>query len=136
MARGAIAQLRVVCQLQPFLEQEALRTVTYALVISHIDYCNAIYMGLPLKSIRKLQLVQNVAMRAILGAPRVAHVTPLLRELHWVPVCFWVQFKVLVITFKALHGMGPGYLSNHLFPITSTHPTQSCREGMLRTPLV
>lgn len=61
MARRAFAQLRVVHQLRPFLDRDALRTVTHALVISRIDYCNAFYMGLPLKSIRKLQLVQNAA---------------------------------------------------------------------------
>ena len=120
-------------QLCPFLDQESLQTVTHALVISRIDYCNALYMGLPLKSIQKLQLAQNAAARAVLGAPRRAHITPLLCELHWLPVCFWVQFKVLVITFKALHGMGPGYLKDRLVPIRSTCPTQACKEGMLRT---
>ncbi|KAM6466454.1 uncharacterized protein PHA67_012250 [Liasis olivaceus] len=139
MAKRAFAQLRVVHQLHPFLDRESLQSVTHALVISHIDYCNALYMGLPLKSIRKLQLVQNAAVRAILGAPKMEHAPPLLRELLWVPelhwdlVCFWIQFKVLAITFKALHGMGPGYLRDHLTPITSTQPTQSGREGMLQT---
>ena len=84
-------------------------------------------MGLPLKSIQKLQLVQNAAAWVSLGAPRLEHKTLLLRELHWVPVCFRVQFKVLVITFKALHGMGPGCLKDRLIPITLTHPTRSGR---------
>lgn len=55
-----------------------------------------------------------------------AHVTPLFCDLHW----FQVQFKVLIITFKVLHGLGPGYFRDHLSPVVSAHPIQSGRMGM------
>lgn len=98
-------------QLCLFLDQETLLSDTHPLVISEMDYYNVLYIGQVLKSIWKLQLVQNVA---VLGVPAVVHVTPLLHKLHWVAVCFWIQIKVLVITVKALHDMRPGYLRNHL----------------------
>lgn len=66
-------------------------------------------MGLSLKSIQKLQIVQNAAMQAVLGSSRVTYVTPLLHKLHWLLVCFQVQLKILVMTFKALYGVGPSY---------------------------
>lgn len=59
-------------------------------------------MRLPLKSIQKLQLAQNAIAQTVLGGPRVAHLTFLLCELHWLPLCFWVQFKVLAIAYKIL----------------------------------
>lgn len=67
--------------------------------------CNELYIQLPLKSIWNLQLVLNVAEWAI---SRRAHIILLVHELHWLPACFQIQFKVLFLTFKALNGMELG----------------------------
>ncbi|XP_058042561.1 retinoic acid-induced protein 2 isoform X2 [Ahaetulla prasina] len=135
VSKRAFHQVRLVRQLRPFLDREALCTVTHALVTSRLDYCNALYMGLPLKCTRRLQLVQNAAARVIVGATRCSHVTPLLRSLHWLPVVFRVRFKILVTTFKALHGLGPGYLRDRLLLTYASHrPVRSHREGLLRVP--
>ncbi|XP_070582622.1 LOW QUALITY PROTEIN: uncharacterized protein [Erythrolamprus reginae] len=134
VARGAFAQVRLVRQLRPYLDRESLLTVTHALITSRLDYCNALYMGLPLKSVRKLQIVQNAAARAIMGFSKYAHITPTLRSLHWLPISFRSQFKVLVMTYKALHGTGPEYLRDRLLPHESQRPVRSHRVGLLRVP--
>lgn len=77
-----------------------------SLVTSLLDYCNALYIRLSLKSIWKLHLVQNAAAQTVTCVPHRTPATPLLHELHWLPVFFQVQFKLLVLTFKSLHGMG------------------------------
>lgn len=56
----------------------------------------------------------------------------LLWELHWLPVCFCVQFKVLVITIKIIYGMGSGYMRNHLGLVGLSHPTHSSRNWLLQ----
>ncbi|KAK9394532.1 hypothetical protein NXF25_015060 [Crotalus adamanteus] len=86
------------------------------------------------EGVRRLQLVQNAAARAIVGTQRCAHVSPILRELHWLPVGLRTQFKVLVITFKALHGIGPGYLQDRILPHSSQRPVRSHRLGLLQVP--
>ncbi|XP_058050467.1 uncharacterized protein LOC131203825 [Ahaetulla prasina] len=135
VSRRAFYQVRLVRQLRPFLDRDALCTVTHALVTSRLDYCNALYLGFPLRCTRRLQLVQNAAARVIEGATRGSHITPILRRLHWLPVVFRVHFKVLVTTFKALHGIGPGYLRDRLLlPHASHWPVRSHREGLLRVP--
>lgn len=53
--------------------------------------------------------------------------------LYWVLVCFKVQFNMLMIIFKTLHGMGPSYQMNSLIPIISVFPTQSGRKGKFQT---
>ena len=61
--------------------------------------------------LHKLQRVQNAAARLIFEESKYCHVTPLLKSLHWLPVKYRIIFKVLLITFKAIHGLAPVYIS-------------------------
>ena len=58
------------------------------------------------------QRVMNASARLVYCAPKYCHVTPLLRELHWLPVRLRVDFKILLVTFKILHGVAPSYLKD------------------------
>ncbi|KAF7246312.1 Methyltransferase-like protein 4 [Varanus komodoensis] len=137
-ARSAFLQLRLIHQLRPYLEYDCLATVTHALVTSRLDFCNALYVGLPLKTVRILQLVQNRAARLLTGTGRYVHMTPVLRQLHWLPIEVRAQFKVLVMTYKALNGLGPGYLKERLHPYLPkilkgyTKPDVECLELFAR----
>ncbi|KAF7247658.1 RNA-directed DNA polymerase from mobile element jockey [Varanus komodoensis] len=135
-ARSAFLQLRLIHQLRPYLEYDCLATVTHALVTSRLDFCNALYVGLPLKTVRILQLVQNRAARLLTGTGRYVHMTPVLRQLHWLPIEVRAQFKVLVMTYKALNGLGPGYLKERLHPYLPSRPLRSAGEALLREPSV
>ncbi|KAF7243419.1 RNA-directed DNA polymerase from mobile element jockey [Varanus komodoensis] len=129
-------QLRLIHQLRPYLENDCLVTVTHTLVTSRLDFCNVLYMGLPLKMVRILQLVQNRAARLLTGTGHCAHITPVLRQLHWLPIEARAQFKLLVITYKALNGLGPGYLKERLRPYVPSRPLRSVAEALLREPSV
>ena len=107
-------------QYRPYLDTEALTTLVLALVISRLDYCNALYVGLPLKLMRKLQVVQNAAARLLTGVRKYQHISPTLAMLHCLPICFCIDFKVLMLTYKALNGLGPRYLACLLY--TSPSP--------------
>ncbi|KAF7239530.1 putative RNA-directed DNA polymerase from transposon BS [Varanus komodoensis] len=135
-ARSAFLQLWLIHQLRPYLEYDCLATVTHALVTSRLDFCNALYVGLPLKTVRILQLVQNRAARLLTGTGRYVHMTPVLRQLHWLPIEVRAQFKVLVMTYKALNGLGPGYLKERLHPYMPSCPLRSAGEALLREPSV
>ncbi|KAF7253392.1 ERI1 exoribonuclease 3 [Varanus komodoensis] len=134
VARNAFLQLRLINQLRPYLEYDCLATVIHALVTSRLDFCNALYVGLPLKTVRTLQLVQNRAARLLTGMGRYAYMTPVLRQLHWLPIEAWAQFKVLIMTYKALNGLGPGYLNERLRLYMPDRPLRSAGESLLREP--
>ena len=53
--------------------------------------------------------------RLIYYAPKSCHITPLLRELHWLPVCYRIEYKIILLTFKVLHGMAPDYLCHLIY---------------------
>ncbi|KAF7235294.1 Vomeronasal type-2 receptor 26 [Varanus komodoensis] len=135
-ARSAFLQLWLINHLRPYLEYNCLVTVTRALVTSRLDFCNALYVGLPLKTIRILQLVQNRAARLLMGTGRYVHMTPVLRQLHWLPIEIRAQFKVLVMTYKALDFLGPCYLKERLHAYMPDRPLRSAGEALLREPSV
>lgn len=79
----------------------------------------------------KLQLVQNTMVRLLTGVRQYQHISPTLTTLQWLLVCFCIDFKVLMITFKDLHGLGPRYLSEPLFPARTACIAHSSQAGEL-----
>ena len=108
--KAAYYHLTNVRRIRKYLDEKTTQTLVHALIIGRIDYCNSILYGLPAKELAKLQRLQNSAARIIFNIPRMCHITPVLRELHWLPVQFRIQFKLIIITFKVIKGQGPMYL--------------------------
>uniref|UniRef100_M3XK14 Uncharacterized protein n=1 Tax=Latimeria chalumnae TaxID=7897 RepID=M3XK14_LATCH len=123
--------LRNVRRLCPFLPHDSLSILMHAFVSSRLDYCNALFAGLPLNLIHCLQLVQNSAAHVVKNVSRFDHITPVLRELHWLPVQWQITFKVLVLVFKALKGLWPEYLRNLLMPYVLARPLRSLHGDLL-----
>jgi len=91
------------------------QTLDYIKVTQRIrpaDTCHRTLDQLTLKLIQRLQSVQNAAGRLFTGAGRREHITPVLRQLHWLPVRQRIDFKVMVLVYKSLHRLAPPYLSD------------------------
>lgn len=108
------------------LTQDAAETLALGIVMSHIDYANAIFVGLPQSSMMKLQRVQNMAVRVVLGDnARDMRTVQCLKLLHWLPVRLRVKFKILVIVYKALNNLGPNYIRAMLTLSAAMRTTRS-----------
>ena len=73
-------------------------------------YCNSLLYGVSQYQMDLLHRVLNAAARVTCLLPRYSHITPVLINLHWLPVAFRVKFKIALIVFKALKGKAPSYL--------------------------
>jgi len=82
----------------------------HAFVSSRLDSCNSLLAGVSSQLLQRLQVVKNAAARLVTGARRSEHMTPVLRDLHWLPVRQRITFKTAVLVYKCLHGMAPQYL--------------------------
>ena len=106
--------LRLLSQIKHSLSFNDFERVIHAFISTRLDYCNALHAGLNQGSIARLQLVQNAAARLLTGTRKRDHITPVLASLHWLPVRFRIDFKILLFVFKSLNGLAPGYLAELL----------------------
>ena len=108
--KSAFYHLRNIARIRKFISLKTTETLVHAFVNSKLDYCNSLAYGLPKYLLQKLQYVQNAAARLITGIRKHDHITPILMDLHWLPVNQRIQFKILLLTFKSLNGLAPVYI--------------------------
>ncbi len=121
-------------KIRPFLSEHATQLHVQALVLSRLDYCNALLVGLPASSITPLQLIQNAAAKLIFNEPKRMHVTPLFINLHWLPIAARITFKVLMFAYKTTSGSAPLYLSSLLQTYVPSRSLRSASERRITVP--
>ena len=118
ISRNLMFHLRNLRHLRSYFTKSSFETVIHAFITSRLDYCNSLYSCLPASTLRPLQIAQNFAARILLKRSKFSHITPTLKELHWLPVESRIKFKVMLFTYKSLNDLAPSYL-------TSLLPTQN-----------
>ncbi len=100
----------------------------------NLDYCNSVYYGVSQSSLSRLQLVQNAAARLLSGTRKYEPVTPILSALHWLPIKYRIDFKILLFVYKALNNLAPQYLTDLLRPYTPSRTLRSSDLCLLIVP--
>ena len=113
---------------------DSTKTLVHVLVMSRLDHCNSLLYGLHDYLIQRLQYVMNAAAKEITCKQKLDHVTPLLIELHWLPIRQRIIFKILLYTFKALHGAAPTYLTELISPYVPRRALRSADQLLLEQP--
>ncbi len=81
----------------------------HVFMTSRLDKCNDLLGGISARLINKLQMVQNAAARVLSRTRKYEHISPVLSTIK-----HRIDFKILLITYKALNGLAPQYLSELL----------------------
>ena len=129
--RSAFFHLRRISKVRKQLNKNITETLVNSFITSRLDYCNSLLCALPNKIIQKLQYVQNGAAKLILLKRKRDHVTPLLKELHWLPIKYRTQFKVLVLTWKIMNDSAPKNISGLITEYKPSMNLRSCNERFL-----
>jgi hypothetical protein len=106
--------LRNITRIRRFLDHESCHQVVRSLVLSRMDYANAVLLGSTSTDIMRLQRLQNWSAKLIFQARKRDHATPYITELHWLTIRNRIVFKTLVIVYKCMNNLGPSYLTSSL----------------------
>ncbi len=136
VTKSAYYHLKNIARIRCFVSSHDLEKLVHAFITSRVDYCNGLLTGLPKKTIRQLQLIQNAAARILTRTRKSEHITPVLRSLHWLPVTFRIDFKVLLLVYKSLNGLGPKYMADMLTEYKPNRPLRSLGSSQLEIPRV
>ena len=132
ICKSSFHHLRNIAKIRMYLSQDTCEILVHAFISSKLDHCNSLLHGLPKYLLARLQAVHIAAARVVTLTPKHGHITPILINLHWLPVEFRITFKVLLLVYKALHGLAPSYISDLLnFKTYSRSLRSSCKEYLV-----
>ena len=112
LCRSASFALYKFGRIRNLLDEKSTEPFIHAFITCHLDMCNRLLYWLPDSNISKLQRIQNSAAGLVTRTRFSDHITPVLRDLHWLPVKFCIMYKILLFTYKCLHGLAPQYLTD------------------------
>ena len=112
--KACFLQMRDLRRIRQYLTPEVAVLAANVLVSSRLDYCNSLFRGLSCFNQHKLQSIQNTLARIVTNHRKYAHVTPILKQLHWLPVKYRCIFKTATLVYKFLHSGSPSYFQPFL----------------------
>jgi len=120
------------------LTSDTIITLVNPLIVSRIDYCNAVLAGVHEVHLRQLQRVLNAAARLIVRKRKYDNISATIRDvLHWLSIRQRADFKLCVTVFNSLHNLAPNYLST-MFQLVAENPSRqhlrSAARGDLAVP--
>ena len=104
--------LRNIRKIKSLLNSEHVKIIVNSLVLSCLDYCNGLYIGIKANLIHQLQLLQNTSAKAVTGKYKKDHLGNDLKALHWLDFKKRIIFKIALIAHKAVLGFGPKYIQD------------------------
>ena len=119
VCRQCYVGLRDFRRIRRYLTKDTAIIVANALISSRLDYCNSLFRSLSCKDLHRLQCLQNSAARIVTNSSKYCHITPILENLHWLPVKYRCIFKTICIVHKFLVTGLPRYFSSCIIPYTS-----------------
>ena len=120
--RSAMINYLKIKSVRKYLDRSATEILLLSLVISHLDYCNAILYGIAVSELQKMQRIQNMCAKLILNRSKYDSSSQALYDLHWLPIKYRIEFKILCFMYNCHMGTSPEYLIELLSKPEETRP--------------
>ena len=133
ICRVAYFHIHCIGKIRNLLDRKTTEIMIHSYVTSHLDNGNSLY-GISDHLLTKLQKVQNAAARIITKTRKHDHITAVLIDLHWLPIKQRIEYKLLLLTFRSLHGLAASYLSDLLSRYEPTRALRSADAHLLEVP--
>jgi len=134
ICKGAWHHLRQIGQIRKYLDSSSSATLMHSFVSSRLDSFNSLLYGVPKQQLNRIQRIQNAAARVISRTKKFDHITPVLMNLHWLPIAERINFKIILLAFKALHGMAPKYIQDMVKIVKRDRTLRSNNLLLLQVP--
>ena len=134
ICQSVFYHIRNVNSIRKTLSDDSAATIIHALITSRLDNGNALLYNINDNLLTKLQLAQNAAARILTKTRKYDHITPVLKELHWLPVRWRIIFKLLLLTWKCVNDKAPSYLQQLIFPYSPARLLRSSNKFLLTVP--
>ena len=133
ISQSCYYHIRRIAKIRKYLSEDSTAAL-HAFITCRLDNGNTLLYGLPKYLIQRLQAVQNCAARLVSCKPRYARATPILRELHWLPVESRIIFKVLLLVYKSFNNLAPAYINSLLKNYKPSRNLKQVYQGLLTVP--
>ena len=130
MCKAAGYHIKALRCIRKFIDEDMAKMMGSSMVGSRLDYCNSLLYGTSNANIDKLQRVQNSLARVVKLRGKFDHATSILAELHWLKIRYRIQYKVGILTYKAIAENKPSYLAEL---ITVHTPARELRSSSTTT---
>jgi len=134
ICKSSFYHLRNISYIRKYLSSTTIAILDHAFVSSKLDNCNSLLYGLLNYQVKKIQHVQNAAARLISLSRKHEHITSILLHLRWLPIRYRIEFKILLITYKALNNLAPSYIRDLLTPYVPSCQLRSSSKNLLVIP--
>ena len=116
------------------LARQTLITIIKALLFGKLYYCSSVWANSSMRNLKKLQRVQHFAACIVTVTKKHEHISPVLRELNWLPIHLAVQYRDTVMAFKCVKNLAPPYLCNIFRKRSDVHSLATRNSNLLNTP--
>ena len=134
VCRSCYAYLRWLGQIRRYLSDSSAAKLVHSFISSKLDNLNSLLINIPAYQLKRLQLIQNNAARIVMRIGLHMHISETLQDLHWLPMKARIDYKVLLLTFKALNGQAPIYLTDLLHYKRAARTLRSSKNHLLEVP--
>ena len=132
---SCLSKLCQINRVKKSFDKTTLELLITALVFSKMLYCSSVWANTSFLNVNKLQSIQNFACRIVTNTRKYDHVTPLLRELNWLPVREQLRYRDTVLAYECQNGLAPQYLMDKFSKRSCIHNRDTRARDSLQIPL-